>query len=193
LRALRSAERLVAVRGFAGVRLSDVALDAGVSIGSLQHHFETRDRLLREAFLLSAEEHARESAAAAAGVDDPWERVVAMLARALHEDDFPRQAALWIEFCAVAGRDDEIRAVMADVYDQWRGPLRAAIEDGVAAGLFHPSAPVEVVVDLLLAQIDGLAVAGTVDPDALPVTQLRELLLTSARMMLRVEPRPERD
>jgi AcrR family transcriptional regulator len=187
LRALRSAERLVAVRGFAGIRLSDVARDAGVSIGSLQHHFETRDRLLREAFVWSAEHHAREWAAAAAGVGDPWERVVAMLERALHEDDFPRQAALWIEFCAVAGRDEQTRAVLAGVYDQWRGPLKAAIEDGVAAGLFHPSEPVDAIVALLLAQLDGLGVAGTVDPDGLPVTRLRELLLTSARLMLCVD------
>lgn len=186
-RVLRSAERLVAMRGFDRVRLSDVARAAGVSIGSLQHHFETRERLLREAFLWSAEQHVREWAAAADRGGDPWERLVSLLEAALPEDEFPLHAALWIEFCAVASRDDQSRAVMARVYEQWRVPLRAAIEDGVAAGLFHPAAPLDDVVDILLAQMDGLDVAGTVAPTGIDVRRLRTLLLATARMALRVD------
>jgi AcrR family transcriptional regulator len=184
---LRSAERLVAVRGFDRVRLSDVADAAGVSIGSLQHHFETRERLLREAFLWSAEQHVLEWAAAAGSSGGPWERLVALLEGAVPEDDFRLHAAVWIEFCAVASRDEQVRVVMAHVYEQWRVPLRAAIDDGVADGLFDPAVPVDDVVDILLAQLDGLDVAGTIAPSGSDVHRLRRLLLATARLALRVD------
>jgi AcrR family transcriptional regulator len=186
-RVLQSAERLVALRGFARVRLSDVAQAAGVSIGSLQHRFETRERLLREAFLWSAEHRLRELGAAADPEGDPWERLAALLERALHPGDFKLRAAIWIEFCSVASRDEDIRVVLADVYEQWRTPLKAVIEDGVAAGLFDPTAPVDDVVDILVSQIDGLEVAGTVAASGTDLPRLRDLLLATARMVLRVE------
>jgi AcrR family transcriptional regulator len=186
-RALRSAERLVAVRGFERVRLRDVAKDAGLSIGSLQHHFETRDGLLREAFLWSAGRRVREWAAVADHEGDPWQRLVALLERALQDDDFKIRSTIWIEFSAAASRDEEIRSVMAQLYDEWRTPLKRAIEDGIEAGLFDPAAPVDDVVDILAAQIDGLEVAGTVAPSGMTtVPRLRELVLATARMALRV-------
>jgi AcrR family transcriptional regulator len=186
-RVLRSAERLVAVRGFDRVRLSDVAQEAGVSIGSLQHHFETRERLLREAFLWSAEHRVREWAAAADRGGDPGERLVALLESAMHEEEFRSQAGVWLEFSAVAARDEQIRVVMAGVYEQWRAPLQEAISDGVAAGMFHPAVPVADIVDILLEQIDGIDVALTLRPRGADVQRLRELLLATARMALRAE------
>ena len=175
------------MRGYDRVRLSDVADAAGVSIGSLQHHFETRERLLREAFLWSAEQHVLEWAAAAGSAGDPWERLVALLEGALPEDDFRLNAALWIEFAAVASRDEQSRVVMAHVYEQWRVPLRAAIDDGVAGGLFDPAVPVDDVVDILLAQLDGLDMVGTIAPSGSEVHRLRRLLLSTARLALRVD------
>lgn len=186
-RALASAERLVAIRGFARVRLRDVSKDSGVSIGSLQHHFETRDGLLRETFLWSAGRRVQDWAAAADHATDPWERLVALLERALQEHDFKLRSTIWIEFCAAASRDEEIRAVMAELYERWREPMRRAIEDGIRAGTFDPAVPVEHVVDLLAAQIDGAEVAGMISPSGMTVPHLRELVLSIARMTLRVD------
>jgi AcrR family transcriptional regulator len=185
-RALAGAERLVAVHGFERVRLRDVAKEAGVSIGALQHHFETRDGLLRETFLWSAGRRVREWAAVADRGGDPWTRLVALLERAVQEDEFKLRSTIWIEFCAAASRDEEIRSVMADLYDQWRAPLRRAIADGVEAGIFDPAAPIDDVVDILAAQIDGAEVAGIVAPTGVTVPHLRELVLAVARMALRV-------
>ncbi|MEA2291312.1 MAG: hypothetical protein QOF17_332 [Solirubrobacteraceae bacterium] len=185
-RVLRSAERLVAVRGFERVRLRDVANEAGVSIGSLQHHFETRDGLLRETFLWSAGRRVREWTAAADVDGDPWQRLTALLAGAFDVDDFRLRCTIWIEFCAAASRDDDVRAVMSDLYQQWREPLRAAIQDGIDAGLFHVRVPVADVVDVLAAQIDGLEVAGIIAPGRPSPGRLRELVLATARMALGV-------
>ena len=48
---LQSAVELIAERGEAGLRLADVADRWGMSIGAIQHHFPSRDRLVAEAQL----------------------------------------------------------------------------------------------------------------------------------------------
>jgi AcrR family transcriptional regulator len=47
---LEAASRVISTRGVEGTRLSDVAEAAEVSIGSIQHHFQTRDDLLTATF-----------------------------------------------------------------------------------------------------------------------------------------------
>ena len=47
---LAAAATVMARMGFERMRLRDVATEAGVSIGLLQHYFETREQLGREAF-----------------------------------------------------------------------------------------------------------------------------------------------
>jgi AcrR family transcriptional regulator len=184
---LGSAERLVAVRGFERVRLRDVAKEAGVSIGSLQHHFETRDGLLRETFMWSATRRLDQWAADAAALDgDPWERLKAMLERVFEVDDFQMRSTVWIEFSAAAARDDDVREVMADLYERWRAPLRVTIREGVEAGIFEPLADIDEVVDILAAQIDGLEVAAIIAPAGMRTPRLRELVLATARMALGV-------
>lgn len=185
-RALASAERLVAVHGFERVRLRDVAKDAGVSIGALQHHFETRDGLLRETFLWSVGRRAQEWATAADHGGDPWARMVALIERAFHTDKFRLRSTIWLEFVAAASRDEEIRLMLADLYEQWRRPFKAAIADGVDAGMFDPVVPIDDVVDTLAAQIDGAEIAGIVMPSGVTVARLHDQVLVVARMALRV-------
>ena len=48
---LKSAAELIAERGEAQVRLMDVADRSGMSIGAIQHHFRSRERLVAEAQL----------------------------------------------------------------------------------------------------------------------------------------------
>ena len=47
---LTAAATVMGRMGFERMRLRDVASEAGVSIGLLQHYFETREQLGREAF-----------------------------------------------------------------------------------------------------------------------------------------------
>ena len=48
---LAAATRAIAERGFDGVRYVDVAEEAGVAVGTVQHYFPSRDALLGAAFL----------------------------------------------------------------------------------------------------------------------------------------------
>lgn len=160
---------LVAEHGADNVRLRDVADAASVSVGTLQHYFYTRDRMVHAAFERQArgviawiERHADEAVA-------PRERILSLLEGVTNDPGFGRRAALWIEFAGAAIRDAQLRALMEEAYDSWRAMLERAVDDGIASGQFRPAMPTDVVVASLLALIDGneLALAIAV-PGATP-------------------------
>lgn len=161
---LRCVVQLVGARGFAKVRLRDVAAAAGVSIGSLQHHFDTRDTLMQRAFTYQAERIIAELEDAAESGASPWQRIETIISHATRTDGFRSRATVWLEFSAESSRDPQLRRVMERVYEGWRAPLREAVEEGVRTGAFTPVMSPGDVVDMVLTLIDGfeLATAGKI-------------------------------
>ncbi len=188
-RILSAAEQLLVTHGVERSRLRDVSEAAGVSIGTVQHYFDTRDRLIAELFDWSAERRLNAWLEAAPTGTDPWSRLVSLLQASLPEPLLWR-SRIWIEFCAMA-RDDELRAKLDRFYDAWRPPFRQAIEDGIAAGVFQPIWPVADIVDLFIIFGDGASVGVSLGAPGVTAEQLRRLLVETARMALGVEPRVE--
>jgi AcrR family transcriptional regulator len=89
---LGAAAACLSERGFELTRLRDVAKRAGVSIGLLQHYFETRDGLLREAFSWSCAELIERSRDRARSSSAPWERIVSLLDALLTDPGLKRHA-----------------------------------------------------------------------------------------------------
>ena len=177
-RILSAAERLLVTHGVERSRLRDVADEAGVSVGTVQHYFDTRDRLIADLFDWSSERRLEAWLAAAPPGGDPWSRLVALLYASLPEPLLWR-SRVWIEFCAMA-RDDELRAKLDRFYDAWRPPFREVIEDGVAAGAFHPVLPVDDIVDLFIILGDGASVGLALSAPGIDGPHLRRLLLAVA-------------
>lgn len=185
-RILSAAEKLLVTHGVERSRLRDVSEAAGVSIGTVQHYFDTRDRLIAELFDWSAERRLRAWLEGAPTDGDPWSRLTALLYASLPEPLLWR-SRIWIEFCAMA-REDELRAKLDRFYDAWRPPFRRVIEDGVAAGVFHPIWPVADIVDLFIIFGDGASVGVSLGAPGVTSEQLRRLLLETARVTLGVDP-----
>ena len=185
-RILSAAEQLLVTHGVERSRLRDVSEAAGVSIGTVQHYFDTRDRLIAELFDWSAERRLSTWLDAAPGGGDPWERLLSLLYASLPEPLLWR-SRIWIEFCAMA-RDDELRSKLDRFYDAWRPPFRQVIEDGVAAGVFHPIWPVSDIVDLFIIFGDGASVGVALGAPGVTAEQLHRLLRETARVALGVDP-----
>jgi AcrR family transcriptional regulator len=184
-RILSAAEQLLVVHGVERTRLRDVAEAAGVSIGTVQHYFDTRDRLVRELFDWSSDRRlAGWLATTKTGAEDPWERVAGLLGYALAEP-IQRRSRVWIEFCAMA-RNEELRGKLGGFYDAWREPFRNAIDQGVRDGIFHPVRPVENIVDTLVLLVDGAEVAISLGAPGTSPERLRHLLVEAARAALHV-------
>jgi len=178
---LDAAARAISERGADNARLRDIARASGLSIGALQHHFGARDDLLAETFRqFNDESIAAFHASARDG--DPRERLAALLQLCVVPRDswtFHEKWSVWLEFWSASNRDPELRDHSVDIYTSWRAPFRQAIDDGINTGLFQPRAPVEDIVDRLIAAIDGLAVRSLLEPERITPERMLKLLTDS--------------
>jgi AcrR family transcriptional regulator len=150
-----AATNAIAAHGFETTRLKDVAAIAGVSVGTIQHYFATKDALFAAAFLdANTRSIGQVRATAADATPDPWSRLEAIV-RFLSELE---RWALWFEFWAATTRYPELRAALAAAYASWRAGASEAIADGLASGVFHTRLPADHVAALVCAFGDGLGV-----------------------------------
>lgn len=152
---LRAALTAIAAVGYETVRLRDVARESGLSVGALQHHFETRDDLVAQAFQQASDDLLRGWADTLSTDLSPWERIEALVTHLVERDSLRDRCLIWVEFGAAAARHDVIREAFGAVNERWAEIVRTAVHDGTATGDFNPRLPQEVVVEVLLEQIDG--------------------------------------
>ncbi|MGD6748590.1 TetR/AcrR family transcriptional regulator [Streptomyces sp. BH105] len=185
---LRAAARVLAERGLDAARLRDVARAAGVSIGALQHHFDTRDDLFREAFEWSIEQLIARWRASAADEPDPWHRFELLVQALTGDPELERRCATWTEFCASAARHPGLRDGVRSVHEEWLTLLTGIVEDGVAQGDFVPTLPVDTAIASVAVLVDGcdmaVAAGGGMTPE-----RYAEVLLGTARAMFGVRAR----
>jgi len=183
---LQAAARAIGEKGVDRVRLRDVARTARVSIGLIQHYFETREALLHATFEAFNNEFVEEWERIATTVEDPVERVDALLRLSCFEPDGWEGVAwgVWFEFWSICRRDPEFRRQYGAIYDEWRRPFREAIEHGVKAGTFKPELPVRDLADTLIAQIEGLRVAVTLEPGRISRERMLALVRAFAETQL---------
>jgi hypothetical protein len=146
--------------------------------------------LLKEAFLWSCERRIAFWRRTTTEESDPWQGLQALLARVFDVDDFRLYSAIWAEYSAAAARDEDLRAAMAELYEQWRLTLRDAIQAGIDTGAFAPSVSVDAAANMLAAQIDGLEVASIIAPSGMEQATLPTLLRDTAAAILHVGHAP---
>lgn len=149
-------ERLMAEHGFDGVRLRDIAAGAQVSIGMIQHYFDTRDALLLEAVSHASWRRAEEWASLGSGVVDPVERTKILLQGSIADR---ARCQAWMETCSASTRHSDLSPMIARIYSAWRGSLHDSIQGGVDSGAFRLDVPLGQALDAIMAMIDGLMLA----------------------------------
>lgn len=154
---LRAATRLIARRGVRGLRVEEVAAEAGVSPPLLYYHFGSRQGLVRAAL----QEAADRAPSAALGEAVPGETGYAALERALvaelSDDDPVREnAVVWGEVAATAVFEPELHSDVAGVTTAWRDGVAAAIERGIADGSIAAAVDPVQQAEILITLVDGL-------------------------------------
>lgn len=183
LRIMEAAEEVILERGLAGARLRDVAKRAGVSVGLVQHYFDTKAALVSETFHHRNHRRARAWGNVAASRSDAWGKVEALIENGVDPARIADSAPIYLEFCAESSRDAELRESMAASYEEWRAPTRAAIEQGVKDGSFHPVLPAEDIVNVLAMTLDGAEIAVTIGATNDPA-RIQEALRRAAAALL---------
>jgi AcrR family transcriptional regulator len=182
---LAAATRAILERGFEAVRYVDVAEEAGVAVGTVQHYFASREALLGAAFL-EVNRSAVRRARRVVGDEPmpPWRR----LTRIVEEFTALDRWGLWLEFWAAARHRDELRAVLEAAYGAWREPIVEVIEEGVAAGVFRPRFTSGEIAGAFVALIDGLGIQRELGLDWLSPQRTRDLVLGALGSALRFDP-----
>ena len=133
---LEAALQVVAERGLAETRMSDISERASMSSGHVLYYFKTKEALLMEA-LRFVEDRFHETADAELAKLPPGPARL----RGLLELDLPAgrgdpRWALWLEAWTLAAHDEEIAALILELETRWAGRLEQVVRDGVSAGVF---------------------------------------------------------
>jgi AcrR family transcriptional regulator len=151
----------VQIRGFANTRVADVAAALAISPALIFYHFDTKDRLLADAFAYAAE---RDLVRLAGVLDKPGtatERLKAVLRLYSPSGSTPPGWTLWVDAWAAALRTAELRRVSKRLDLRWKEAVADIIADGVRSGEFRCADP-HAAAWRITALIDGLAVQVTV-------------------------------
>ena len=185
----RCRSRVIAARGFDGLRLSDVAEEGGFSVGTVQHYFGSREALLDGAFRHMQATSLRRWYAVAGREPDPWRRLTSLFESAsIDNDRFRERWTLWLEFWAMCLPRRAMRRDSGDLHGAWQAPLREAIESGVTAGRFDPRCSVDDIVDRALALMDGLALQLLLEVPSSTRERMRDLIVDVIAGDLHVDP-----
>lgn len=167
--------------------MKDIAAAAELSVGTLQYYFGSRESLLDHAFST----HSSSVVDAIAGLTQKqgtaWERLQSSLRAVPRIGDLQRRSKVWIELVAASPRNEYLRDSVDAIFDTWSAHFRALIAIGIDDGSFRPHADVDLIVDTLIAVIDGYDVGVAAGRSAATSDRIAASLELTARKLLGVD------
>jgi AcrR family transcriptional regulator len=180
---LVAAARVISRSGVRGLRVEEVASEAGVSPPLLYYHFASRQGLIRAAL-----ERASDKAPSAALRSDSdarsgYEAVEAALLAELDDDRTVRDNAIvWGEVSATAVFEPSLREDVRRVTETWSATVSDAIRRGIGDGSVRTGIDPDQAAEVLITLVDGLCnrwLAGAMERE-----RARELLVATLRETL---------
>ncbi|HLU34468.1 MAG TPA: TetR family transcriptional regulator C-terminal domain-containing protein [Thermomicrobiales bacterium] len=151
---------IAAREGLDGATVRDVAAEAGVSAGMVQHHFRTRDEMLRFACEFMVERTRGRIGELTGSMTEPVSpRMVlgAMFHEMLPLDDERRNGVrVWMAFLARAVVEPELEAFMRETHIGTHAAIVRLLREAETAGELRPGIDIEKAAMGLFATADGL-------------------------------------
>lgn len=173
---LASTCKVVAKRGVAALRISDVAKEAGFSTGTIHYYFDDKETLLRAAFSYNVRHSIERRKDLLVSNTDTLEKLIAYTDSYLpKERETLRAWRVWAEFWAMSIRDAELQGVI-DIFDvDWRASTSTIIRQGQAEGRVREGDPL-LYTNMLIAMIDGLAIQVLAKSKEMDLKTMRDTL-----------------
>lgn len=165
---LQAAARCIARKGERGLRVLDVAKEAGVSSGLLYYHFDDRGGLLAATL-----EHINSQALGHRGRGgrpiDPTERLLSLLVEEIGDDaDLTDSAVAWNEIRASAVFDATLREHLARTTEAWQADIATAVRAAQESAGIRGHADADDLALALTALVEGITarwLSGQLDTD----------------------------
>lgn len=150
----------MAKEGLEATSVRDVAKEAGVSTGMVQHHFRTRDEMLRFACEYMVERTQARVGALIAAIPEPRSaRVIlgTMFREMLPLDEERRNGIrIWMAFLARAVVQPEMETFMRETHVRTHAAITGLLRQAAATGELRPGVDVDAAATTLFALTDGL-------------------------------------
>ncbi|MEK3914264.1 TetR family transcriptional regulator C-terminal domain-containing protein [Paenibacillus sp. FSL H7-0331] len=162
-----AAWRVIRREGIDGLSVRRVADEAGLSLGSLRHYFETQAELLTFSMQLVSERvHMRIQRLTFKG--EPRHDMELVIAELMPFNEERRvEAEVWLAFAGKAIADPVIQALGQEAHDQLYAGFRRMIDLLVTHNLMRSSIDAEFEAKRLHALVDGLVLHHTAFPERL--------------------------
>jgi AcrR family transcriptional regulator len=182
---LRATVEQISACGFAETRVADIATALGISTALVFYHFESKDRLLSEAFSYAAERDLAQLARLAESHAPVLDRLKRMLS--FYGPEGGQGWSLWIEAWAAALRMPELQRASRRLDVHWKDTVADLIREGVESGDFRCADP-NAAAWRITAVIDGLAVQATVHKGVVSRATLIRWVRQIAAIELDIDP-----
>jgi len=130
--------RAVAERGYDGTNFGDLALELGISKGTIVHHFGTKDRMLRELHEGYMRRRLAEVRVIWARLPRPAERLAAFVQLGVHYQVVDRTATIAFQREVVRFAAEPGMETSQALRHEYRELVEGVLADGTAAGEFRP-------------------------------------------------------
>lgn len=193
-RVLDAALQVIAERGLAETRMSDISERAGMSAGHVLYYFRTKDLVLMEALRHVEERMHEEAGAELAAIEPTVERLRRLLELNVPDGLADPGWTLWLEAWTLAPHDETIRTLIDELEARWMGLLADVVRSGLEAGAFA-CRDVDGAVRRLYAAINGVSVQVVTGSGGLDRAGALETLmaLAASELGLVEAGRPPRD
>ncbi|UQA94150.1 TetR/AcrR family transcriptional regulator [Streptomyces halobius] len=172
---LEAATRLIARRGVRGLRVEELAAEAGVSTGLIYYHFGGRAGLMRRTLEFINERAGRYTEPSVSPDTDPRGCLEEMLLLELQDVPEVREnSTAWGEFRASAMFDPELREQLREATAQWVDDAGDLIRRAQEAGTVRGEVVATDVAERLTALVEGLGERWLTG--AIPLGRARDLL-----------------
>ncbi|MBL1097359.1 TetR/AcrR family transcriptional regulator [Streptomyces coffeae] len=155
---LEAAARSIAQRGIRGLRVEELAEEAGVSTSLIYYHFRDRSGLLASTLEFINTRAERYTDPAADPETDPRGHLEQMLLLELQDEPVVMEnSTAWGELRATAVFQPELRQQLRTTTDRWTDYASDLIHRGQRQGTVPPEVSAEDAADRLTALVEGLS------------------------------------
>jgi AcrR family transcriptional regulator len=185
-----AAWRVIRREGLEGLSVRRVAEEAGVSLGSLRHYYETHAELLAYSMRLISDRVNRRimELTYTGDVRTDMEQVIFEL---LPLDEVRRtEAEVWFVFTGKAPTDPGIRSLVLEVHDQLYQGFRIAMEALLPDTSAKDPALLETEVKRLHSLVDGLAIHHVLFPEQLSAAEMTRIVRRHLDSLAAASPPP---
>ncbi|MFD0269470.1 TetR/AcrR family transcriptional regulator [Streptomyces sp. NPDC127106] len=184
---LEAAVRVIARSGIRGLRVEDLAAEAGVSTALIYYHFKDRAGLVQRTLAFINDRAIGYTEDALEGAEDARDALLRLLLSELQDTDRVRENSIaWGELRASAVFDDSLRANLVESTREWVRDTAELVADSRAAGLADPRVEPLDAAERLTALVEGLSerwLSGSLDLE-------RARALLSGAVDAELGPRP---